>query len=250
VHVKAGQLIGHVGGQSLDFQLADTTFTNPKLLYHTAYNNTEPFKINGVHPLDYFADSVKAQILPKYLRIAEPRDGNYAYDVDGEAVGSWFKAGTNGYAGGDTPTSTTNNTTRGHLALAYDSFDPSALVLSIGEYNGGSPAIFIVNDNTDWTKITPSSGVVKVQLAESSSRKTDGSIWAGGPAPGGIKLVPTFNKAAALIQLTSKQEMKFEIFPGKTTAQINDFDSSAVTYNRGQDAHMVKSTTASPSVNK
>ncbi|MEJ0072854.1 MAG: hypothetical protein WDN27_02060 [Candidatus Saccharibacteria bacterium] len=50
VPVKAGQLVGYVGGQSLDFELADTTFTNPKLLYHTAYNNTEPFKINVVHP--------------------------------------------------------------------------------------------------------------------------------------------------------------------------------------------------------
>jgi hypothetical protein len=245
VHVKAGQLIGHVGGQSLDFQLADTNFTNPKLLHHTAYNNTEPFKINGVHPLDYFTDDVKAQILPKYLRQAEPRDGNYAYDIDGQAVGTWFKAGTNGYAGGNSPTSMTANTTSGHLALAYDSFDPSALVVSIGEYNGGPPAIFIVNDKTDWTKITPASGVVKVQLAESSLTKADGSIWTGGPAPGGLKLLPTFNKAAALIQMTAKQEMKFEIFPGKTTAQISDFDAKAVTYNRGQDAHMVKSTTAS-----
>jgi hypothetical protein len=249
IAVKAGDIIGYVGGQSLDFELADTTFTNPKLLYHTAYNNTEPFKINVVHPLDFFADSVKSQILPKYLRIAEPRDGNYAYDIDGEAVGTWFKVGTNGYAGGSSPTSSTNNTTAGHLALAYDGFDPSALVLSIGEYDGGSPAVFIVNDQTDWTTITPSSGLVKVQLAEGSNRKADGSIWSGGPAPGGIKFVPTFNKATVLIQMTSKQEMKFEIFPGKTTAQISDFDSKAVMYNRGQDAHMNKSTTASPSVN-
>jgi hypothetical protein len=250
VHVKAGALIGYVGGQSLDFELGDTTYTNPKLLNHTAYNNTEPFKINVVHPLDYFADSVKAEILPKYLRVAEPRDGNYAYDVDGQAVGNWFKVGTNGYAGGDSPTSSTTNTTSGHLALAYDAFDPGALVLSIGEYQGGSPAIFIVNDSTDWTKISPSSGIVKVQLAEGSSQKADGSIWTGGPAAGGVKLVPTFNKASALIQLTGKQEMKFEIFPGKTTAQISDFDSNAVMYNRGQNSHMNNSTTASPSINK
>jgi len=249
VPVKAGQVIGYVGGQSLDFELADTTFTNPKLLNHTAYNNTEPFKINVVHPLDFFTDKVKNQILPKYLRVDEPRDGNYAYDVNGEAVGNWFKVGTNGYAGGDTPTSSTNNTTSGHLALAYDSLDPSALVLSVGEYNGGGPAIFVVNDKTDWTKITPSSGIIKVQLAEGSAKKADGSIWSGGPAPGGIKYVPTFNKATALIQMTGKQEMKFEIFPVKTAAQVSGFDSNAVIYNRGQDAHMVKSTTASPSVN-
>jgi len=250
VHVSAGDIIGYVGGQSLDFELGDTTFTNPKLLYHTAYNNTEPFKINVVHPLDYFTDSVKAQILPKYLRTAEPRDGDYAYDVDGEAVGNWFKVGTNGYAGGNDPTSATQNTTSGHLSLAYDGFDPSALVLSVGEYDGGSPAVFVINDATDWTKITPGSGAVKVQLAEGSNRKADGSIWSGGPAPGGIKFVPTFNKATALVQLTAKQQMKFELFPGKTVSQVSGFDDKAVMYNRGQDAHMNKSNTASPSVKK
>lgn len=250
VPVKAGQLIGYVGGQSLDFELADTTFTNPKLLYHTAYNNTEPFKINVVHPLDFFSDSIKSQILPKYLRVAEPRDGNYAYDIDGEAVGNWFKVGTNGYAGGSGPTSNTTNTTAGHLALAYDSFDPSALVLSVGTYNGGAPAVFVVNDKTtDWTKITPTSGIAKLQLAEGSTQKPDGSIWSGGYVAGGLKYVPTVNKATALVQLTAKQEMKFEIFPGKTPAQVSDFDANAVMYNRGQDAHMNKSTTASPSVN-
>jgi hypothetical protein len=246
VHVKAGQLIGNVGGQSLDFELADTTFTNPKLLYHTAYNNTEPFKINVVHPLDFFTDSVKQQILPKYLRVAEPRDGNYAYDIDGTATGSWFKVGTNGYAGGDTPTGGTANTTVGHLALAYDGFDPSALVVSTGNYQNGVPKVLVVNDKKiDWTKITPSSGLAKVQLAEGSLQKPDGSIWNGGYVSGGIMYVPTANQATALIQLTSKQEMKFELFIGKSPSQVTGFDGEAVMYNRGQDAHMVKSTTAS-----
>ena len=160
-----------------------------------------------------------------------------------------LKVGTNGYAGGDKPTSSTSNTTAGHLALAYDSFDPSALVLSVGEYNGGAPAVFVVNDKTDWTKITSNSGIAKVQLAEGSLVGPNGAKWNGGYVAGGLRYVPTFNKAAALIQLTGKQEMKFEIFPGKTTAQVSAFDSNAVMYNRGQDAHMVKSTTASPSVN-
>ncbi len=245
VPIKAGQLIGYVGGQSLDFQLADTTFVNPKLLHHTAYNNTEPFKLNTVHPLDYFADDVKVQLLTKYLRAAEPRDGNYAYDVAGQAVGSWFKVGTNGYAGGDLPTGGSGSTVMGHLALAYDSFDPTALVLSTGNYENGQPGIFIVNDKTDWTKITSSSGLAKVQLAEGSLKKPDGSVWNGGYVAGGLKYVPTFNKATALIQLTGAEEMKFEIFPGKTVDQVTGFDDRAVMYDRGQDAHMVKSTTAS-----
>ena len=245
VPVKAGQLIGYVGGQSLDFQVADTTFVNPKLLYHTAYDNREPFKINTVHPLDYYADDVKAQVLTKYLRVAEPRDGNYAYDVDGEAVGSWFKVGTNGYAGGDLANGTTNEVL-GHLALAYDSFDPSALVLSTGNYQNQQPAVFIVNDKTtDWTKITPDSGIAKVQLAQGSLQKPDGSIWGGGYVAGGLKFVPTVNMATALIQLTAKQELTLELFPGKAPAQVTGFDANAVKYDRGQDAHMVASTTAS-----
>ncbi|MDB5176211.1 MAG: hypothetical protein JWM81_1069 [Candidatus Saccharibacteria bacterium] len=251
VPVKAGQLIGYVGGQSLDFQVGDTTFTNPKLLYHTAYNNTEPFKINTVHPLDYFADSVKKQILPKYLRTVEPRDGNYAYDIDGTATGNWFKVGTNGYAGGDKPTSNQYSTTTGHLALAYEGFDPSALVVSTGDYQNGVGKELLVNDKSiDWAKITPTSGPVKVQLAEGSLKQPDGSNWSGGYVAGGLKYVPNFNLATALVQLTAKQELKFEIFIGKSPSQVSGFDANAVTYNRGQDAHMVKSTTASPSVNK
>ncbi len=249
VPVKAGQLIGYVGGQSLDFQVGDTTFTNPKLLYHTAYNNTEPFKINTVHPLDYFAENVKSEILPKYLRVAEPRDGNYAYDIDGTATGTWFKVGTNGYAGGTGPTSNTNNTTQGHLALAYGGFDPSALVVSTGNYQNGVSKELVVNDKSiDWTKITPESGPVKVQLAEASLRTSSGGVWNGGYVAGGLKLVPNTNLATALIQLTAKQEMKFELFIGKTPGQVNGFDNNVVMYNRGQDAHMNKSTTASPSV--
>jgi hypothetical protein len=250
VPVKAGHIIGYMGGQSLDFQVGDTTFVNPKLLYHTAYDNREPFKINTVHPLDYFTSDVAAQILPKYLRVAEPRDGDYAYDVSGQAVGTWFMIGTNGYAGGNRADGTSYEVL-GHLALAYDSFDPSTLVVSTGNYNGGSQE-FIVKDKTiDWTKITPASGLVKFQLADGSIVKPDGSIWSGGFVSGGLRTIANLNKATLLIQMTDTDLMKVEIFDGKTPAQVSGFDDKASMYNRGQDAHMVKSTTAStPPPNK
>ncbi len=243
IPVKAGDIIGYSGGQSLDFQLANTETTLKGLLFHTAYNNAEPIKINGVRPLDYFTDSVKSAILPKYMRLAEPRDGKYDYDVAGQAIGNWFAVGTNGYAGSSDP-SANQASSKGHLALAYDSFDPNALVLSTGNYNG-QPQEFVVKGSVDWTKITPSSGLAKVELAQGSLQTAGGGVWNGGYVAGGLKYVPTVTMATALLQLTDKNNMKVELFPGKTPAQVNGFTSAATMYDRGQDAKLVGSNTQS-----
>jgi hypothetical protein len=122
IPVKSGQVIGYVGGQSLDFAVWDTTKTLKNLLVPVAYNNAEPWKLNTVHPLDYFTDAVKKDVLTKYVRTAEPRDGRIDYDVDGQGVGNWFAVGTNGYGGGDRGTSDPNYP-RGHLSLTYDYID-------------------------------------------------------------------------------------------------------------------------------
>jgi hypothetical protein len=239
IPVKAGDIIGYVGGQSLDFQLLNTETTLKGLLYHNAYNFAEPAKINGVRPLDYFSADVKATILPKYLRIAEPRDGKYDYDVAGQAVGNWFKVGTNGYAGSDS--NTVPNTSAGHLALAYDSFDPTALVLSIGTYQNAQPSVFVVSDKTtDWTKITPTSGLTKVELSVGSTQTPSGQVWGGGYVAGGLKYKPTTFAATALVQLTDKNHIKVELFPGKRPAEVTAFSAGAGMYDRGQDAHVVQ----------
>ncbi len=241
IPVKSGQLIGYVGHQSLDFAVWNTEKNLKGLLYPTAYNNSEPGKINTVPPLDYFSKAVKDQILPRYVRTAAPLDGRLDYDVDGEAVGTWFLAGTNGYAGSNDP-SHPNGYWSGHLALAYNYIDPKALEFSIGDYQG-QPTQFAVKNGTDWTKITPSSGVVKVELAQLNMVTSTGAIWSGQFDKGiTVKTGPT--QATALIQMTAKQTMKVEVFPGKTPAQVSGFDSNVKTYDRGQDAHMIKSNTA------
>jgi len=240
IPVKAGQLIGYVGHQSLDYQVWDTTKTLKGFLYPTAYNNAEAWKINTVAPLDYFTDAVKAQILPKYMGSANPRDGKIDYDVDGEAVGTWFLQGTNGYAGGTAPG--TPNYWAGHLSLAYYYLDPSAEVFSIGNYQG-QPTQFAVKNGVDWTKITPSSGVVKVELGSQSPVTANGQIWTGSFASS-VKLTAGSTQATALLQMTDKQDMKVEVFPGKTPAQVSGFDANAKLYNRGQDAKLVVSNTA------
>jgi hypothetical protein len=241
IPVKSGQLIGYVGNQSLDFQVWNTDVTLKGFLNPTAYNNGDAWKVNTVAPLDYFTAAVKSQILPLYNRTAAPRDGKIDYDVNGEAVGNWFLQGTNGYAGGNT-----NNGSgayyAGHLALAYDSLDPAALTFSIGNWQG-QPNQFSVTGNIDWTKITPTSGVVKVELATRVWLSASGQPWNGQLSPG-VKLTAGPVQGTALLQMTGKQTMKVEVFPGKTPDQVSGFDSSAQTYNRGQDAHMITSNTA------
>ncbi|HEV2403383.1 MAG TPA: hypothetical protein VGS08_04230 [Candidatus Saccharimonadales bacterium] len=238
--VKSGQLIGYVGHQSLDFQVWDTTKTLKGFLNPIAYNNREPWKINTVAPLDYFTSAVKSQILPKYLRTVAPLDGRIDYDVYGEAVGNWFLEGTNGYAGGNEQGN--SNYYGGHLSLTYNYLDPSAEEFSIGNYQG-QPTQFAVTGDVDWTKITSSSGLVKVGLAQPNLVTTSGQIWSGQFSQN-IKLEAGPNEATALLQMTGAETMKVEVFPGKVPAQINNFDSSVQTYNRGQDAHLTTSNTA------
>ena len=241
IPVTSGELIGYVGGQSLDFQVWNTQTQLKGFLNPIVYNNREPWKINTVAPLDYFTAAVKSQITPLYIKTDAPMDGKIDYDVSGEAVGNWFLQGTNGYAGSYTDTSGSTYYT-GHLALAYNYVDPSALEFSIGNYQG-QPTQFAVAGSTDWTKITPTSGLAKVQLAQITMYTPAGQVWTGQLAHN-IVMKPGANEATALLQMTGPQTMKVEVFPGKTPAQVSGFDNAAQVYDRGQDAKMVASTTA------
>ena len=239
IPVKAGDIIGYSGGQSLDFQLANTEKTLPGLLYHNAYNFAEPIKINGVKPLDYFSADVKTAILPKYLRSAEPQDGKYDYDMAGEAVGNWFTVGSNGY-GGTGASGDENAKALGHLSLAYDSIDPTALVLSTGNYQG-KPQVFAVKGTADWTKITKTSGLAKIELAQGALTSPDGKRWTGGYVAG-LKYVPGITMATALLQMTDDAHLKVELVPGKNPNQVSGFSTAAVMYDRGQDTKLIAAT--------
>ena len=243
IPVKAGQLLGYVGGQSLDFAVWNTEKNLPNLLFRTAYNNREPWKVNTVPPLDYFSKEVKAQIIPKYTRAADPIDGRPDYDQSGKAVGTWFLKGSNGYAGGTDAGKASTNYFGGHLALAYYYVDPGALVFSTGDYQGQPTQFAVVGNSPDWKDVSQSSGVIKYQLATPNPVNAAGSTWMG-EFDQHVKLKASSPQATLLIQLTGKDEMKVEVFPGKTPDQVNGFDGNAKTYNRGQDAQMLKSNTA------
>ena len=233
IPVKAGQVIGHVGGQSLDFAVWDTTKTAKGLLFPTAYS-AEAWKINTVAPLDYFSDTVKSQILPFYVRNTAPQDGRFDYDISGKAVGNWFKVGSNGYAGG---TSQSPTYYRGHLALAYDSIDPTALVVSLGDFNGNAQPYGVKGNTPDPATIGVSSTPTKYELVQLGYQTSNGQSWNGMTPASDLKIAingPVVG--TVLIQLTDTNDMKVQVFPGKTADQVTGFDNNAQMYNRGQDA--------------
>lgn len=237
VPVTVGQVIARVGGQSLDFAVWDTTKTLKGLLVTKAYDNYEPWKVNTVKPLDYFEDSVKKEILPYYARSAEPRDGTLDYDIDGKAVGNWFKTGTNGYIGAFKEAEFSSMTySDGHFSLAPDYLDPTGWVLSTGTINHGTQ-YGIKNPSVNPDKLDQNSGVVKYELITFGHNDETGSRWMGAGVPKSIKLDTSGSVVAtALVQLKGKRELKVEVFPGKTASQVSDFTGSANTYDRGDKA--------------
>lgn len=237
IPVKQGQVIAKVGGQSLDYAVWDTTKTLKGLLVAEAYNNYEPWKINTVAPLDYYADGAKNALLPFYVRSVDPRDGRIDFDIDGKAVGNWFKQGTNGYIGAFKEADFNPMTyADGHFSMAPDFLNPnSGWVLSIGSINHGTQYA-IKNPSVAPDKLDASSGVVKYELANYEHLDETGALWQGKSVPKSITLNTNGStKATALVQMIGKRELKVQVFVGKPANQVSGFTDAAI-YTRGDGA--------------
>src|SRR5258708_38975478 len=78
IPVTAGQVIGKIGGQTLDFAVWDTTKTLPGLLVPDHYSG-EPWKIHTGDPLDYASPELKAFMLKFNPRKVAPISGKIDY---------------------------------------------------------------------------------------------------------------------------------------------------------------------------
>jgi hypothetical protein len=237
IPVKEGQVIARVGGQTLDYAVWDTTKTLDALLVQKAYSNYEPWKTSTVSPTDYYTDEVTASLLPYYVRSAEPRDGKLAYDIDGKAVGGWFKQGTNGYIGAFKEKDFSSMTyADGHLALIPDYLDPTSWVFSTGAVKNGSQ-YGIKSPSVAPDKLDETSGVVKYELTQYGWKDETGAKWLGTSVPKSIKLDTTGSTiATALVEMKGKRELKVEVFEGKSASQVSEFTDRAITYTRGDEA--------------
>ena len=245
IDVKAGQLIGHIGGQTLDFAVWNTKkplsgFVNP------ASYDAESWKIYTDNPFPYYTAELRKIVEGKDPRAVEPIQGKIDYDIDGKLIGNWFVKGSGGYGGSGEDK---GDYASGHLSIAPDLYDPSVIVVSVGNYTSypqygpkidtssgdGSSArqYFAKNGAPDPSKVDQNSGVVKFELVERHWLTPDGSMWDNMTFYKGIKA----NNSGAVVgtvlaQMTGKRELKFEVFPGKPASEVNSFTSKAKAYTR------------------
>jgi len=234
IEVKQGQVLGKVGGQSLDFAVWDTTKFLKNFVVREAYDVAEPWKVVTVHPLDYYTDAVKKQILPLYGRSSEPRDGTIDQDIDGKFRGGWFQEGTYGYAG--SAQFQGGDYAKGHLALVHDLYDDSAQMFSIGDYNGQAAQFIVKNPSVTFDKADTKSGVVKLELAQMSYVDENGHSWLSQAPAKKVTAQAGQTRGTALVQMLENRKLKVEVFPGKMPSQVSGFTSAAKIYTRGEDA--------------
>lgn len=242
IPVYEGQLIGKIGGQTLDFAVWDMDVVLPGFIVPEHYEG-EAWKVHTVDPLNYYTDELKKQVLSKYVRAIEPVSGKIDYDIDGAAAGNWFKEGSGGYI----VKNQQQNSYKNHLSLSYNAIDPSGIIFSIGFFPGdvgwtighlrgsGLPLQFGVKGNgPDPKDISVATGLVKYELVKQELvDPSTGKLWDGKNFAQGLKIKNDERvEGVALIQIIDKRKLKVEVFPGKTADQISGFTDKAIIYER------------------
>jgi len=227
--VKAGDQIGAIGGQTLDFAMWDTSksltgFVNPK-----SYDG-EDWKLFTTDPFPSYTPALRALVTSRDPRTVPPIAGKIDHDIDGKLVGNWFVAGTGGYSGNQHGQEGYWKT---HLSIAPDVYDPSVFIISIGDF-GGQALQFVSQGNTpDPATVGVNTGLVKYDLSKYRHNKSDGSQWDNmtmtlNPKP----VADGNNQGCLLVQLTAGRSLKAQSLPGKACSSVMGFDSSAKTFER------------------
>lgn len=204
--VSAGQVIGWVGAQSLDFGVYDWEVVLPGFVEPSHYE-AEPWKIHTIDPFPHFPAEVTEALLEKMERTVEPRSGKIDYDIDGRLVGNWFVKDTGWYAGVEGSWRTWD----GHLAIAPDWNDPNEWWFSIGNYEGEYAQLHLLGDQPDPREVSVDSGMVTYLLTPSTTNDSDG---------------------VALVEMIGDRTVKVEVFPGLTPDEVVGFTDAVRVYER------------------
>jgi hypothetical protein len=217
IPVKAGQVVGKIGGRSLDIAVINTETRLKGLLSPGKYGHYA-WRVHVVDPFDYFKEPLKAELLRLNLRSTEPRGGRFDYDLDGRLIGNWFKEGTNGYAGTRDP----RGYWMGHLAVVYHHLETGRIIVSIGDFDGRPRQFGVIGNGPDPANVGRDSGLVKYSLINPVRH---GSIK---PFEGADNKV----QGLALLQVLDGRKLKFEVFLGRNAEDVTGFTKAALTYER------------------
>ena len=232
VAVEAGEVIGIYSG-SLDYLIQDSSITN-NLIRPESYESF-PERLNIQDPFPYFVEDIESKLIEKSIRTEKPVGGLIDYDVDGTLLGTWFREGTNGWAG-----LIEERYWADHLAIVYDELDPDHVTISLGTYAGnfrgdiGKSAQFGVKGNSpDPVEVTTSSGLIKYELVDYNHYDGD-KFWDGSYIVKGVKAVNLENipGGVALFELVEDRKLKVEIFPDKKGNEVTGFTENAQIYVR------------------
>lgn len=230
IPVKAGQVIGKIGGQTLDFAVWDTDVTLPGFVVPEHYQE-ERWKVHTVDPLNYYTDDLKKQALSKYIRTVPPVSGKIDYDIDGKLVGNWFLKGTNGYQG--LKRQSLEGYSKTHLAIVPNHLDPSVTMISLGDFGGRFKQFAAVKGAADPTTIGVETGPVKYELFDVSYTKQNGEIWDRMTFATNITASASgSSQGCVLFQLQDRRTLKMEAFPGANCPSVSKVSAKAALYER------------------
>jgi len=232
VKIKAGQIIGYIGGQTLDFGVYDYSYTLPGLINPKAYYDLEPWKVHTVDPFQYFPTPIKEELLAKMTRKVEPRAGKIDYDVDGTLSGNWFQKDTNYYVG-----IKREKYWDGHLSVAPDYIDPTIWIAAIGSIDDVYNNNFAIKSSIAPLDVNTSTGPVVYSIYRYNTYIVNDPArdWFRGPVYPDDQWGTRLNRDPSgilMFELLETRLLKAEVFLGKTSDQVQSFTDKAKIYIR------------------
>jgi hypothetical protein len=192
--VTAGQRLGTTGNAyAVDLGVINDAITVP-FLVPARYNSGDSLHADA--PLKYFSEPIRSQLYARVERLGADLDGTINYDIAGRLSGNWFA---------------TVNTAL-PFSFAYDTYDPSRVLLSIG--SGTLQGVWSIAPTDPAPRdVSVASGKVLYTVRHTQS----------GPHPA-LDGTPVY----FLIQMTDDTHMRSEL----STVPISDFTSAVRTWVR------------------
>ena len=227
LEVKEGQLVGWIGGRTLDFAVWDTTKPLSGFVIPDHYKS-EAWKIYTADPYEYYSDELSETLAAKNLRNVDPIAGKIDHDVDGKLIGNWFLEGSTGYAGSEGL-----EYWETHLAIVPNHIDPTFYMLSVGDFDGDPAQFGLRRSSPDPTTVDVSSGRIKYELVDFEYYEPGGSAWNRDSLVRGL-LAREANQVngVVLIEMIEDRRVEIEFFPGASLDAVSDFTTAVRTYTR------------------